>query len=386
MNQIRESFQTFLQRTYPRLTTEVTSPLISENLLSEAIIELPTSVLRQAQDFVAAAYALRERPEYQGSHQAELLKRGLAEPGNAAFAMSYDFHVDPEGLIKLIEINTNASFLLMSALLYQCRGLPFPVSDFQLSEIQKVLLEEIRLAGLTTTSPRVLIIDEEPSAQRLFIEFLVYQELFRSWGWSTEIADTRSALPAADLIYNRDTDFYIEKPEHQALKQRWLTREFCLSPQPTEYLYLADKERMLQWNLPGYLENQGLAESQIATLRRHLPFATELVKTNAVELWTRRKSLFLKPKRSYGAKQSYRGSSISHRTFEDLVDQEILAQEFVPAPEVEVTTPDGPLKLKCDLRFYAYQGRVQSVVARLYQGQVTNLRTPHGGFACVRFV
>jgi hypothetical protein len=39
--------------------------------------------------------------------------------------------------------------------------------------------------------------------------------------------------------------------------------------------------------------------------------------------------------------------------------------------------------MKFDLRAYAYDGQVQWVAARLYQGQTTNFRTPGGGFAPV---
>ncbi len=39
--------------------------------------------------------------------------------------------------------------------------------------------------------------------------------------------------------------------------------------------------------------------------------------------------------------------------------------------------------MKFDLRDYAYDGEVQWVAARLYQGQTTNFRTPGGGFAPV---
>ncbi len=43
----------------------------------------------------------------------------------------------------------------------------------------------------------------------------------------------------------------------------------------------------------------------------------------------------------------------------------------------------GETSLKLDLRNYAYDGRVQLVAARLYQGQTTNFRTAGGGFAPV---
>jgi hypothetical protein len=42
--------------------------------------------------------------------------------------------------------------------------------------------------------------------------------------------------------------------------------------------------------------------------------------------------------------------------------------------------------MKTDLRLYAYRNRVLGVTARLYRGQVTNLRTPGGGFARVKVV
>jgi hypothetical protein len=45
---------------------------------------------------------------------------------------------------------------------------------------------------------------------------------------------------------------------------------------------------------------------------------------------------------------------------------------------------DGQVQqMKGDLRAYVYQGRVQLLAARLYQGQTTNFRTPGGGFAPV---
>ena len=39
--------------------------------------------------------------------------------------------------------------------------------------------------------------------------------------------------------------------------------------------------------------------------------------------------------------------------------------------------------MKADIRCYVYNGHIQLVAARLYQGQTTNFRTPGGGFAPV---
>ena len=39
--------------------------------------------------------------------------------------------------------------------------------------------------------------------------------------------------------------------------------------------------------------------------------------------------------------------------------------------------------LKLDVRCFVYNGEVQLMAARLYNGQTTNFRTPGGGFASV---
>lgn len=51
------------------------------------------------------------------------------------------------------------------------------------------------------------------------------------------------------------------------------------------------------------------------------------------------------------------------------------------APGERHLNADQPLKI--DIRNYVYDGQVQLVAARLYQGQTTNFRTPGGGFAPV---
>jgi hypothetical protein len=62
---------------------------------------------------------------------------------------------------------------------------------------------------------------------------------------------------------------------------------------------------------------------------------------------------------------------------------DFVAQRIV-APSDRVVIVDGePNTLKVDARNFAYDGRVQLVSARLYQGQTTNMRTPGGGLAPV---
>jgi hypothetical protein len=57
-----------------------------------------------------------------------------------------------------------------------------------------------------------------------------------------------------------------------------------------------------------------------------------------------------------------------------------VAQELVPPSERRI----GPEQsMKVDVRNYVYDGQVQMLAARLYQGQTTNMRTIGGGFAPV---
>lgn len=350
--------------------------LISPQLLSPAIVQLPTKVLRQAQNFVRKIYHFRCQPEYLDFLQNDLSKQGLKDPGNKSILMSYDFHLDEVQNLKLIEINTNASFLALGFEMYQMRQVPLPVSDFAIEEIFENMKTEMQMQGKKLNEEtKVAIIDSLPKTQRLFAEFLLYQAYFKSWGLKAGIYDSESLPSDIEFIYNRDTDFYLERAGIQKLKQDFLTRQVCLSPNPYEYFLLADKQRLVDLT---HFPHHDLAQA-------NLPFSVTLNSENSEQLWADRKKFFFKPKRAFGAKQSYRGSSISRRAFDEITNQDFLAQEYIVAPELDLLTDTGLQKFKYDLRFYAYQDRVQMGVARLYQGQVTNLKTAYGGFAPIVF-
>ncbi len=380
---LKSEFITQLQASFQGLRTHNLEDLVSENLISPFTVPLPRKILTQAQDIIAAAFYLREQPEYLQHYAALINENKIKDPGNKAMAMSYDFHVNEDGDLKLIEINTNASFLLLGYEMYQMREVALPVLDFSHTSIRNMVLQELQLQGKPVAQPHIAIIDEDPSAQRLYIEFLAYQELFTSLGWSSKILDYREPLHDVDFIYNRHTDFMLTGSEN--LRRLFLDRSVCISPNPFEYLMLADKQRLADWSRPGFFEEMNLSLPQIQILRRMLPICLELNSHNIDEVWEMRKKLFFKPKRAFGAKLSYRGASVSRKHFTEFLDQDMIAQEYIPAPELIFETPEGPQKFKYDLRCYAYQGELQLVVARIYQGQVTNLRTPHGGFACVDF-
>ncbi|PIS09913.1 MAG: hypothetical protein COT73_12240 [Bdellovibrio sp. CG10_big_fil_rev_8_21_14_0_10_47_8] len=383
---MRDLFVSHLVKNHPSLAQENLSELVSPQLLSPYEIRLPASVLKEAQSFVEATYLLRESAPYQKYLSAEIQERGLSDPGNKSICMSYDFHVTSTGGLKLIEVNTNAAFLAMGYEMYQFRQRPLPVADFDFEEIKRNILLEMSLNGKSSAgSFSVAIIDEEPTQQRMYIEFLVYKSWFEKWGWPTEIYDYRNVNDRAQFIYNRLTDFYLSDESSRNLKDRFLKRDVCLSPNPFEYLLLADKQRMIDWSLEKFWQDLPELSHLKSVVQKSLCLTKDLDSYQAEDIWAQRKGLFLKPKRAFGAKQSYRGASISRKAFDEITGKDFIAQEYIPAPEVTFKTPEGPQTFKYDLRFYVYQNRIQIAVARIYQGQVTNLRTPGGGFAPIIF-
>jgi hypothetical protein len=106
----------------------------------------------------------------------------------------------------------------------------------------------------------------------------------------------------------------------------------------------------------------------------------------AEQFWATRKQWFFKPQAGFGSRATYRGDKVTRRVFEEILQGGYVAQTFAPPPELDVTDriTGEVLRLKYDLRVYAYEGEIQLLAARLYQGQTTNFRTPGGGFAPVR--
>lgn len=385
---MKSDFIRQLRSSFPALQNQPLEDLVADNLISPFSLQLPESVLTQARQVIELIFSMRNQASYQSHYQNLITEKGLFDPGNKSIMMSYDFHLDENNNLKLIEINTNAAFLILGHQMYQAKGQPVPVVDFSLSEIRENIYTELRLQNKSPSEHlKVAIIDNTPSEQRLFVEFLVYNELFKSWGWNSQIRDYRELFQnfSPEFIYNRFTDFFLDQPESTALREKFLTRDICLSPNPYEYLLLADKQRLIDWVVPGFLESQGLSGDNLRLVQQSLTLSYDLCPAKAEEIWAQRKKLFFKPKNAFGSKQSFRGGTISRKAFEEIIGQNMIAQEFVPAPERIFETPQGPQKFKYDLRCYAYQGRLQLIVARLYQGQVTNLRTPYGGFATVLF-
>jgi hypothetical protein len=364
-------------------------------LISPLELKLDRRIREKAEKAVKALYRLSRRPEYVS--QLEVVP-GVTEaaPANQSVLMAYDFHTTEEGGCHLVEVNTNASgFLLCSLMESVHSGTPFdrqiPVQDLRAS-----FENEARLCGLSLERARMAISDDDVRGQKMYAEFLMYRDWFTAMGTSVEFVNSgdfqfkngRLHAPAGtiDIVYNRCTDFYLDEPAHGALREAFLRSAVCLTPQPREYWLLADKQRLVQWSQDAVIASASPDERE-AIQQVLLPTFEKSGFASEDEIWNERKNLFFKPKRSFGGKSVYRGESVSRKVFERLMTEDILIQRFQPAARFPADDPRSVLtNWKYDLRCYAYQDRIQLIVARIYQGQVTNFASPMGGFTRVRFV
>jgi hypothetical protein len=313
----------------------------------------------------------------------------------------YDFHVAQDSF-GLIEVNTNAGGAMLNAILGRAhRACCVPVerlgpSVASAEAFERAIVDmfhaEWRLAGRTEPLRTIAIVDEAPTEQYLYPEFLLFQRLFERSGLRVVIADPGElrvegdALFAGeeriDLIYNRLTDFYLEAPASQAIRRSFEAGGVVLTPHPQAHALYADKRNLVLLSDAQALAALGVPEATRDVLLAGVPRTVPVDASNAGELWSRRKQLFFKPFAGYGSRAAYRGDKLTQRVWSEIIAGGYVAQALVAPGERAVdASADKPLKF--DLRQYVYDGLVQWSAARLYQGQTTNFRTPGGGFAPV---
>lgn len=240
---------------------------------------------------------------------------------------------------------------------------------------------------------RLVIVDDDPSAQYLAPEFELFRRLFERHGIRSAVADAAAlrwkdgrlwhAGAAIDMVYNRLTDFQLEEPRHAALRDAWLAGSIVLTPHPRTHALYADKRNLVALSDDALLESWRVSADDRAILGRMVPKSRLVTADNAEELWARRKTLFFKPAGGFGAKAAYRGDKLTRRVWTEVLAGTSIAQDLVPPAERLAPTGTEAARLKFDLRAYTYAGEVQLLTARMYAGQTTNFRTPGGGFAPV---
>jgi hypothetical protein len=389
-------FNEYLHKKYP--TTKQLKLFISESLVSPFVPEFSKDLVTQAQRVASATFALRSNTKYQ-QHVANIEGDPLLsfDPGNFSLFMSYDFHIQNSEL-KLIEINTNAAFSLVAHEIYLFQNVQNdnPLQLNFLKELKASFENETKLSIRQPHPNSMAIVDDSPAQQKMFIEFAMFQDLFNSWGWPCSIHDIKDLShdgtgiqtpdkKPLDFVYNRSTNFFLN--DLPGLRKAYVEKKICLSPNPHEYVLLADKARFLELADPAFLASCGLSDEHIKTLKTHVPFAKNMKDHSPDEIWNLRKNVFFKPKRAYGGKEVYKGANITRKVFEQILAGDFIAQEGIPAPHMNMKLPGGEEQdFKFDLRFYAYRDQIQLATARFYQGQLTNFRAPGSGFTAVRFI
>jgi len=310
-------------------------------------------------------------------------------PRHYSAMMGYDFHLSGTGP-KLIEVNTNAGGFWFAGLAENSSRPDF--SGRVAGRLLSSFLTEFRLftAGKSGLPEFLAIVDEDPVNQFLYPEMRAFSALFKKAGIDNAIVDPMELQlkgsilywggKRVDMIYNRHCDFYLHNPATARIRTAWLAGTVCLTPNPHTYGLLADKRRMALWSDSNKLEKLDLGQPAIDFLLRMVPSTHLLAAMAPEQAWRTRKQWVFKPDTGYASRGVYVGNKLTAAKFAQLDPDNTLVQAWIPP---SLTRFSDELPFKTDYRLFAYQNRILCVSARLYHGQVTNLRTPNGGFAKV---
>ncbi len=385
---------------HPELFTLVQDRLPS--MFSARPVVLSQTQVQSMSRVIAALESVVALPAY----REEVLSRSdpIARHPTRAHSvfMGYDFHVHADGL-GLIEVNTNAGGALLNALLARaqracCAEIETLVpTGAQVDALEAAFVamfqNEWQLCQPARPLKTVAIVDASPEQQYLYPEFLLFQNLFKRHGLAAFIADPAQLVwregrlwcedVAIDLVYNRLTDFALTEPQHAHVREAYLQDAVVLTPHPQAHALLADKRNLALLCHAPSLQAMGVPEATQAVLLAGIPHTEVVTPQNAERFWAARKQFFFKPFAGYGGKAAYRGDKLTHRVWDEIKVGGYIAQAWVAPGERTISGGESAQVLKFDVRNYVYDGQVQSLAARLYQGQTTNFRTPGGGFAPV---
>ncbi|MFP5384417.1 MAG: hypothetical protein ACLGHG_10140 [Gammaproteobacteria bacterium] len=381
-------------------------PATHPHLFSDSAVFVESAQLACMQRLVSAIETVVALPGWQAQAIARAGVPAAVATRDATAArgmfLGYDFHLGANGP-QLIEINTNAGGMLLNTLLRSAQvacceevgdALRGRSADAVADDIVTMFRHEWQRARGGSPMGTIAIVDDEPRAQFLYPEFERFVALLKAHGMTAVIADAAALVvrddalwfreQRIDFVYNRLTDFLLTGPHHAALAEAWQRGLALVSPHPRAWALYADKRNLVTLTDAPALRALGVEEDTIAILLAGIPRTVLLSAENAQQLWTERRQWFFKPAAGYASKAAYRGDKLTRGKWEEILAAGgYIAQALVPPSERHLLVDGEERPLKIDVRNYVYDGRVQLVSARLYQGQTTNLRTPGGGFAPV---
>jgi hypothetical protein len=372
------------------------------NLFSATAVFVTPQQVERMREIIRAVETVVALPAYREEVLAEAPEIARFDPGPRGVFMGYDFHLGPAGP-QLIEINTNAGGALLNTALARAQAaccetmkplIPGPARVDALDDIfHQTFLHEWRQQRGAQALTSIAIVDDAPREQYLYPEFLLFERLFRRHGLKAVIADPSELRifdgklwhenKQIDLVYNRLTDFVLEDPRHAVLRQAYLEGGVVLTPHPRAHALYANKRNLVALTDDARLRAWQVPEPVIHTLVTGIPRTVAVDAAHAAELWARRRELFFKPAAGYGGRAAYRGDKLTRRVWDEVVSGRYVAQEQIAPSQRRLRRDGAETTLKLDIRNYVYDGEVQLLAARLYQGQTTNFRTPGGGFAPV---
>lgn len=364
---------------------------VKPQLFSAAALTIPVATRQAMDDIIGAIESVIALPAYVRHALAQSPEIARLPVRAHGVFMGYDFHLTSDGP-KLIEINTNAGGGLLNAYLLAAHGRAEEGARV-IEAYVSMFREEWRLERGDQPLQRIAIVDSEPDGQFLAPEFELFRRLFEAHGIAAVVVDPAQLLSAdnrlwhdgqpVDLIYNRLTDFALDAPVNSKIRAIFESGGVVLTPHPRAHALYADKRNLMLLSDDVALQGMGVGEATRQTLLAGIPRTLAVNPENGELFWSGRKRWFFKPPAGFGSRAAYRGDKLTKRVFEEILHGGYIAQEIAPPSEHRVPVADGEATMKADIRCYVYDGKLQLLAARLYQGQTTNFRTPGGGFAPV---
>lgn len=371
-----------------------------QQLFSQTAVFISPHQWQQIEALVQAVTRTVALPDYQQlvlTHAPQIAQQRSAVAG---VFMGYDFHLGDSGP-KIIEINTNAGGGFLNAALLSaqtaCCNSSNDFPTLQTSDVEQEFVtmfqQEWALARGDRPLKVIAIVDDNPTQQFLYPEFLIAQNILQRAGITTLILDSSELEftdqqlffrgKSIDMVYNRLTDFSLSAAINSALRLAYENESIVLTPNPNHHALYADKRNLALLSNADLLRKIGVSEPDIAVLFNGIPHTQLVTNENAEDLWLNRKKLFFKPATGFGGRAAYRGDKITKRVWAEILQANYIAQQQIPPSERGIMMDNEKTALKMDIRAYVYAGNIQLLAARLYQGQTTNFRTSGGGFAPV---
>ena len=360
-------------------------------------IKLPKNIIEQMQNLITAVekvITISNEKNNNSSNSSNIRNDNLK-----GIFMGYDFHLQNNNenkniTPKLIEINTNAggAFLNLCLLNAIYKNDKNNVADKLANEFVAMFKNEFAIFSNNQKNLQTIaIVDENPSEQFLYPEFEICQKILAKNNIQTIISSPENLSIQnnnlyynnsikIDFVYNRLTDFYLRSnAKNNALLTAYQNDFAAISPNPKIYDLYANKNNLINLSNADFLDNLNIDNQSKNILLKHIPKILKVKNNDTEYLWKQRKNLFFKTAEGYGSKAVYRGDKLTKKVFAEIIESDAyLAQEIIPPSEHLLKNINAVMK--ADFRCYCYNGKIQLVAARLYQGQTTNFRTENGGF------